>query len=261
MEPSSLNLVSRTSAAVSYQHISPFSVSVNPRPESLPYQLSAPESNIDYRQLTQIAKTHAELEIVVKAYDGWRKAQIDYHHTQQLIDEYDKDPVLQQLASLEITKINEHILFLEEHLKVLLLPKDTHDEKNVFLEIQGGIGNEETIFWVEDLMRMYCKYAKNKRWQVFLLHKSRNGVILKIQGDRVYGQLKFETGIHEAQCIQWRHDSQKLETLTATVTVMPEVDESEFNVDPQDLELTVLVRRRDFPSNIRAGLWQSIVEN
>jgi peptide chain release factor 1 len=148
------------------------------------------------------------------------------------------------MASLEVEELQQRLNTLENKLKVLLLPQDPNDDKNIMLEIRAGTGGDEASIWAGDLVRLYSRYAEKQGWRVKLLSESVADMggfkeaILEIAGDRVYSQLKFEAGVHRVQRVPVTEAGGRVHTSTATVAIMPEVDDVEVEIDPKDIELT-----------------------
>jgi len=143
-----------------------------------------------------------------------------------------------------VAELEEKIATLEDQLTILLLPRDPLDEKNIMLEIRAGTGGDEASIWAGDLVRLYSKYAETQNWKVSLLSESPADMggfkeaILEIKGDNVYSKLKFEAGVHRVQRVPLTEASGRVHTSTATVAIMPEVDDVEVHIDPKDIELT-----------------------
>jgi peptide chain release factor 1 len=150
---------------------------------------------------------------------------------------------MQEMAGLEVKELEEKIEYLENRLKILLLPRDPNDDKNIMLEIRAGTGGDEASIWAGDLMRMYTRYAQTQGWKVSLMSESLGDmggwkeVILEIKGDDVYSQLKFEAGVHRVQRVPVTEAGGRVHTSTATVAIMPEVDDVEVHIDPKDIEM------------------------
>jgi peptide chain release factor 1 len=162
----------------------------------------------------------------------------------QVLKEANSDPELQEMAALEVQELEEKIEHLENRLKILLLPRDPNDDKNIMLEIRAGTGGDEASIWAGDLLRMYSRYADVQGWRVKLVSESLGEmggfkeVILEIQGDSVYSKLKFEAGVHRVQRVPATEAGGRVHTSTATVAIMPEVDEVEIHIDPKDIEMS-----------------------
>ncbi len=207
-------------------------------------RLADPDVAKNPYEFQQIAKTRSSLEEVVNTYETWRKAEQDLIEARLIVKESGGDLEMQEMAALEAQELQEQIIDLEKRLKILLLPSDPNDDKNIMLEIRAGTGGDEANIWAADLMRMYSRYADYQRWKVKLVSESLadmggvKEVILEIQGDRVYSKLKFEAGVHRVQRVPVTEASGRVHTSTATVAIMPEVDEVEVTIDPKDIELT-----------------------
>ncbi|MFM7277296.1 MAG: peptide chain release factor 1, partial [Microcystis aeruginosa] len=186
----------------------------------------------------------ASLEETVNTYEIWQKSQEDLIGAKQIFKESASDPELREMAALEVAELEEKIATLEDQLTILLLPRDPLDEKNIMLEIRAGTGGDEASIWAGDLVRLYSKYAETQNWKVSLLSESPADMggfkeaILEIKGDNVYSKLKFEAGVHRVQRVPLTEASGRVHTSTATVAIMPEVDDVEVHIDPKDIELT-----------------------
>jgi peptide chain release factor 1 len=207
-------------------------------------KLADPDISKDPPELQRVAKARSDLETVVNTYENWKKAQEDHANARQIVKDSGSDLEMQELATMEAAEIEEQIVALEKRLKVLLLPKDPNDEKNIMLEIRAGTGGDEASIWAGDLLRMYSRYAETKRWKVALVSESLaemggfKEVVLEIQGDMVYSELKFEAGVHRVQRVPATESGGRVHTSTATVAIMPEVDEVEIYIDPKDIEMS-----------------------
>ncbi|MBH8576482.1 peptide chain release factor 1 [Nostocaceae cyanobacterium CENA369] len=207
-------------------------------------RLGDPDTASNPDEYQQIAKSRSSLEEVVNTYETWKTAQEDLIGARQVYKESASDPELQEMAALEVKELEEKIEYLETRLKVLLLPRDPNDEKNIMLEIRAGTGGDEASIWAGDLMRMYTRYAQTQGWKVSLVSESLGEmggwkeVILEIKGDDVYSQLKFEAGVHRVQRVPTTEAGGRVHTSTATVAIMPEVDDVEIHIDPKDIEMT-----------------------
>lgn len=210
----------------------------------LTQRLADPDVARDPTEFQRIAKARASLEETVETYDAWKQAQQDLQEARQISKDAGGDPELKELANLEIAELDEKSQTLEARLKVLLLPRDPNDDKNIMLEVRAGTGGDEASIWAGDLVRMYTRYAEEQGWRVKLMGLSlaeMGGVkeaILEIQGDQVYSKLKFEAGVHRVQRVPVTEAGGRVHTSTATVAIMPEVDDVEVEIDPKDIEMT-----------------------
>ncbi|BAC07701.1 peptide chain release factor 1 [Thermosynechococcus vestitus] len=207
-------------------------------------RLADPDVAVNPTEFQKVARSRAALEETVNAYHEWQSLNQQLVDARQLHKEAANEPELRQMAEEEIAHLSHRIAQLEERLKILLLPRDPNDEKNIMLEIRAGAGGDEAGIWAGDLVRMYSRYAKTQGWQVTLVSESLaemggfKEAILEIKGDRVYSKLKYESGVHRVQRVPATEASGRIHTSTATVAVMPEVDEVEVEIDPKDIELT-----------------------
>jgi peptide chain release factor 1 len=209
-------------------------------------RLGDPDVAKDPTEFQQVAKTRASLEEVVATYETWKEVQAEVAEARQILKESGGDLELQEMALLEVAKLEEKLVQLENRLKILLLPSDPNDDKNIMLEIRAGTGGDEASIWAGDLLRMYSKYAESQGWRVKLVSESLadmggfKEIILEIQGDRVYSKLKFEAGVHRVQRVPVTEAQGRVHTSTATVAVMPEVDDVEVHIDAKDIEMTTM---------------------
>ncbi|CCH93326.1 Peptide chain release factor 1 [Microcystis aeruginosa PCC 9432] len=207
-------------------------------------RLADPDVTSNPGELHRLAKSRASLEETVNTYEIWQKSQEDLIGAKQIFKESASDPELREMAALEVAELEAKIATLEDQLTILLLPRDPLDEKNIMLEIRAGTGGDEASIWAGDLVRLYSKYAETQKWKVSLLSESPADMggfkeaILEIKGDNVYSKLKFEAGVHRVQRVPLTEASGRVHTSTATVAIMPEVDDVEVHIDPKDIELT-----------------------
>ena len=212
--------------------------------KELTRRLADPDVTGNPGELHRLAKSRASLEETVNTYEIWQKSQEDLIGAKQIFKESASDPELREMAALEVAELEAKIATLEDQLTILLLPRDPLDEKNIMLEIRAGTGGDEASIWAGDLVRLYSKYAETQNWKVSLLSESQADMggfkeaILEIKGDNVYSKLKFEAGVHRVQRVPLTEASGRVHTSTATVAIMPEVDDVEVHIDPKDIELT-----------------------
>jgi peptide chain release factor 1 len=207
-------------------------------------RLADPDVARDPGEFQRIARARASLEETVNTYEEWRKAQSDWEEARQIVKESGGDNELREMAAMEAEELEGKITALEKHLKALLLPRDPNDDKNIMLEIRAGTGGDEAGIWAGDLVRLYSRYAERQGWRVKLVSESlaESGgfkeAIIEVQGDMVYSKLKFEAGVHRVQRVPVTEAGGRVHTSTATVAIMPEVDDVEIVIDPKDIELT-----------------------
>ncbi|WP_036485181.1 peptide chain release factor 1 [Myxosarcina sp. GI1] len=210
--------------------------------KELTHRLADPDIATNPDELQKIAKARSSLEETVNTYREWQQATEELAGAKEIYREAG-DPEMKEMASLEMEELEAKLEKLEERLKILLLPRDPNDDKNIMLEIRAGTGGDEASIWAGDLVRMYSRYAETQSWQVRLLSESLADMggfkeaILEIQGDSVYSKLKFEAGVHRVQRVPTTEAGGRVHTSTATVAVMPEVDDVEIEIDPNDIEM------------------------
>ncbi|HEY9736899.1 MAG TPA: peptide chain release factor 1 [Trichocoleus sp.] len=195
-------------------------------------------------EFQQIAKARSSLEETVLVYEQWKQTGEELVGAREVYKDASGDPEMREIAAMEVEALQQQLEQLEARLKVLLLPRDPNDEKNIMLEIRAGTGGDEASIWAGDLLRMYSRYAEGQNWRVKLVSESTADMggfkeaILEIQGEQVYSKLKFEAGVHRVQRVPVTEAGGRVHTSTATVAVMPEVDAVEVEIDPKDIELT-----------------------
>ena len=194
----------------------------------------------DQDKFRAYSKEYSQLEEVVKCFNRWTQLNQNIEEAEILLD----DPEMKEMAQMEIEESKAEIEEVEQQLQILLLPKDPNDEYNCYLEIRAGTGGDEAGIFAGDLFRMYSRYAENKRWRVEMLsaNESEQGgykeVIVKVTGEGVYGQLKFESGGHRVQRVPKTESQGRIHTSACTVAVMPELPESEMpEINPTDLRI------------------------
>src|SRR5215813_7942967 len=192
--------------------------------EELTGQLSDPEVLADAGKYTKLAKQHRDLEEVVAKYREYRALDKGIHDSRELIDTED-DPEMVALARNELSELEQRLTQVEEHLKVLLLPKDPNDEKNVILEIRAGTGGDEATLFAAEILRMYARYAERQGWKMEVMDASDTGLggikdaFAMIEGDRVYSKLRYESGVHRVQRVPQTETSGRIHTSAISVAV------------------------------------------
>ena len=207
-------------------------------------RLADPDTASNPDEYQEVAKARSGLEEVVNTYETWKITQEELTGAREVAKESQSDPEMHEMAALEVKELEQKTEELEARLKVLLLPRDPNDEKNIMLEIRAGTGGDEASIWAGDLVRMYSRYADTQGWKVKLLSESLaemggfKEAVLEIKGDSVYSKLKFEAGVHRVQRVPLTESGGRVHTSTATVAVMPEVDDVEIHIDPKDYEMS-----------------------
>ena len=208
---------------------------------SIEAQLGAGETYNDPALVAKLNKEQRELEPVVTAYRAYTRRQQDLKDAEELMG----DPDMKELAQEESQQAKEDIARLEDEIRILLLPRDPNDDKNVIVEIRAGVGGEEAALFAHSLYRMYSMYADSRRWKVEVdsLSETELGgvkeICFTIEGDGAYSRLKFESGVHRVQRVPETESGGRIHTSTATVAVLPEVDEVDFELNPADIEMQV----------------------
>lgn len=189
-------------------------------------------------------KDHAELEPIVMKYREYKELVSGIEESKQILQE-ESDEELRELAKMELSELEEKLPSIQDELKILLVPKDPNDEKDVIVEIRGGAGGDEAALFAGTLFRMYCRYAESRRWKIELMSSNETGVggykevSFSIKGKGAYSRLKYESGVHRVQRIPATESGGRIHTSTATVAVLPEVDDVEVNINPNDLRIDV----------------------
>ena len=190
-------------------------------------------------------KEMGELEPIVKKYEEYKKVKTGIEEAKEMLNESGQDEEMKELAKMELSELEEKVPALEEELKVLLLPKDPNDDKNVILEIRAGTGGEEAALFGADLLRMYTRYAERKGWKTEIMEMNETGIggvkeaVVLIKGKGAYSRLKYESGAHRVQRVPETESSGRIHTSAATVAVLPEIDDVEVDLDPNDVRVDV----------------------
>ena len=205
--------------------------------------LSDPAVIQDYNRFRDLSKQRKSMEETVQLYYDWKKA-VDSIEDAKLMFHEEKDEEMKAFLKAEIEENEAKLPQYEERMKVLLLPRDPMDDKDIMLEIRGGAGGDEANIFAGDLTRMYLKYADKQGWQTQILSKTEceaggySEIIISIKGDAVYSRLKYESGVHRVQRVPETESQGRVHTSTATVAVMPEVDDVEIEIRPEDIEMS-----------------------
>jgi len=217
---------------------------VERRHEDIVTKLSEPAVLGDQAEFQRLARLHAELAPVVEKYRGLKKLQRELEEARALFHET-IDPEMRDLAQAELEALTAKRQTVEESLQLMLLPKDPADERNIILEIRAGAGGEEAALFAAELLRMYGRYAETQRWKVEMIDTSMTGIggikeaILTVEGREVYSRLKFESGVHRVQRVPATEAGGRIHTSTVTVAVLPEAQEVDVQINPNDLRIDV----------------------
>lgn len=217
---------------------------IEERYELLQNKISDPDVISDQARWRKLCKESADITPIVEKYREYKKAKDAIDEAQELLKEKnDKD--FEELLQSEISENKEKITALEGELKILLLPKDPNDEKNVIVEIRGGTGGEEAALFAASLFRMYTMYAENRRWKIEVLNQNPTElggykeITFSIEGEGAYSRLKYESGVHRVQRVPETESGGRIHTSAATVAVLPEVEEVDFEINQNDLRIDV----------------------
>ena len=214
---------------------------VEKRYEELTEKISDPEVISRTNHWREYMKEHAELEPIVAKYREYKKAKQAYEEAKEMMN----DPEMKDLAEEEMLANKELMPKIEEELKILLIPKDPDDDKNVICEIRAGAGGEEAALFAGTLFRMYTMYAERKHWKLEVVNENETGlggykeISFMITGKGAFSRLKFESGVHRVQRVPDTESSGRIHTSTATVAVLPEVEDVEIDVNPADIKMEV----------------------
>ncbi len=225
-------------------------VEVQARFDEINRLLISPEITADHRKMTELAKEQSKIEPVVRIYGTWRQVNADLEDARAMLD----DPEMREMAREEIELLEAQIPELEERLKLLLLPQDPYEGRNVILEIRAGTGGDEAALFVGDLFRMYSHYCEQKKlkFEVFSAHEISVGggggrsavgykeILCKISGESAYTHLGFEGGTHRVQRVPLTETQGRVHTSAATVAVLPEAEEVEIDIAPNELRIDVM---------------------
>lgn len=217
---------------------------VERRYETLTHLLSQPEVISNQAELQRLAKEFSEIGKVVDLYRRWKRLEEEIRENRQLLNG-NEDEEMKGLIKEDLLQLGEAKEKLEKELRQALIPKDPNDEKNILLEIRAGAGGEEAALFATDLFRMYAKYAEKNRWRLEIMSQNLTGVggfkevIALIEGKGVYSRMKYESGVHRVQRVPITEAQGRIHTSTVTVAILPEAEEVEVEIDPNDLRIDI----------------------
>lgn len=215
---------------------------IEKRHKEIEADLAKPEVLADQEKYTALAKEFSEMKEIIQTIRELKDAVLQITESGQLLEE-EQDTEMREFISMEAEAAAEAKALLEERLKILLLPKDPADSKGVIMEVRAGAGGEEAALFAKHLYRMYARFAEDNKWKTEVLSVSDGDaggfkeIVFSVKGVDVYGALKYESGVHRVQRIPETESGGRIHTSTATVAVMPEVDEVEVSIDPGDLKI------------------------
>ncbi|MBF8983746.1 peptide chain release factor 1 [Lutibacter sp. B2] len=212
--------------------------------QDLSNKVSDPEVISNQKQWQKYIKELAEVEPIVNKYREYKETKEGIEEAKSILNESD-DEELREMAKMELSELEENIASIEDAIKLLLIPKDPNDERNVLLEIRAGAGGDEAGLFAGELLRMYMRYAERNRWKTEMMTLSETGVggikevVCMIKGNGAYSKLKYESGVHRVQRIPTTESGGRIHTSTATVAMLPEVDDVEVDINPNEVRVDV----------------------
>ena len=218
---------------------------VERRFEELEQKISDPAIIANQNEWREYMKEHAELEPIVEKYREYKKTEKQYEEAKEMMDDASMEKELKDLAEMEMLEAKEKLPKIEEEIKILLIPKDKDDDKNVICEIRAGAGGDEAALFAGTLFRMYSMYAERKHWKLEILNENETGlggykeISFMITGKGAYSRLKFESGVHRVQRVPDTEASGRIHTSTVTVAVLPVVEDVEIEINPSDIKMEV----------------------
>jgi len=214
------------------------------RHEEVKALLASPETAANPKRLRDLAREHSDLDEVVKKYHEYKAVAKSIAGDKELLNET-KDRELREIAQAELEELEPKLVKLEEELKLLLVPKDPNDAKNVILEIRAGTGGDEAGLFAGDLFRMYSRFAERRGWQIELMSSNQQGIggfkeiIFQVSGKEAFGKLKYEGGVHRVQRVPATEQNGRIHTSAASVAVLPEAEEVDIDINLNDLRIDV----------------------
>jgi peptide chain release factor 1 len=215
---------------------------IESRYEELTQELSSPELLANPSNYAKAAKQHRALGEIVQKYQSWKSLKNELADARELFETSD-DEEMREMARLELETLQTRLEATDKELKILLVPSDPNDEKNVILEIRAGTGGDEATLFAAEMLRMYARYAEKQRWRFEIMDASESGIggvkeaIALIEGDKVYSKLKHESGVHRVQRVPQTEASGRIHTSAITVAILPEAEEVDVKIDPKDLRI------------------------
>lgn len=215
------------------------------RYEELVEELNSPDVAMDQKRFRKLMKEQADLAPLVEAYKEYKKANQDVEDSLALLEE-ESEEEMREMAKEELADAKKRIEEMEQQLKILLLPKDPNDDKNVMVEIRAGAGGDEAALFASELYRMYVHFAESNRWKTELVSVNENGiggfkeVVFMVTGQGAYSKMKYESGVHRVQRVPETESGGRIHTSTASVAVMPEAEEFDVEIDDKDIRIDVM---------------------
>ena len=208
-------------------------------------ELNDPDVVNDQKHFRKLMKEQSDLQPLVEKYTEYKNTKQTIEDSLEML-EVEDDEEMKEMLKEELSEAKSNIAKIEQELKVLLIPKDPMDEKNVIVEIRSGAGGDEAALFAAELFRMYSKYAESKRWKIEMMDVSENGIggfkecVFMVSGDHVYSRMKFESGVHRVQRVPETESGGRIHTSTVTVAIMPEAEEVDVEIDMNDVRIDVM---------------------
>ncbi len=218
--------------------------SVEQRYQQVRHDLENPTVASDQKRYRTLMKEVSDLGPIVELYRRFRKMKADREDAREMINS-ETDPTMKEMAKEELAQLEKDLVITEEELKIAILPKDPNDDKNIILEIRPGAGGDEAALFTDELFRAYALYASNQGWKVDIMSRTEGNVggakevIASIEGDKVFSRLKHESGVHRVQRVPKTETQGRVHTSTVTVAVLPEAEEVDVKINPNDLQIDV----------------------
>ncbi|MGN0371016.1 MAG: peptide chain release factor 1 [Butyrivibrio sp.] len=213
--------------------------------EDINAELASPDVTSDQNRFRRLMKEQSDLTPLVEAYTAYKKANNDIEDSLMMLDE-ENDDEMREMLKEELSDAKERVAKLEEEIKILLLPKDPNDDKNVIVEIRAGAGGDEAALFATELFRMYTHYAETRRWKIEVVNADETGIggmkeiEFMVTGQGAYSVLKYESGVHRVQRVPETESGGRIHTSTASVAVMPEAEDVEIHIDEKDIRIDVM---------------------
>lgn len=212
--------------------------------DELSNKISDPSIMANQKEWQKLCKEHAEVEIIVGKYREYRDAESSLADNKEMLND-ESDREMREMIQEDIKSLTEQVEKVREEIRILLLPTDPNDDKNVFIEIRGGAGGDEAALFAANLFRMYTRYAERNRWKVEMMSSNETDiggfkeVVFMVKGDKAYSKLKYESGVHRVQRVPDTESSGRIHTSTATVAVLPEVEDVDIDINMNDIKIDV----------------------
>ncbi|MCB0235796.1 MAG: PCRF domain-containing protein, partial [Anaerolineae bacterium] len=220
-------------------------VNAEKRYDELAQLLASPEVTSDYEEMIRLARERSELQELVETYHRYRATEAELDDARALLAEDGQDPEMAEMIQDEVARLETQLEKLEQALRLMLLPTDPNDSKNVIVEIRAGTGGDEAGLFAADLFRMYSRWSEAQRYKIEMLSNNETGiggfkeVIFSVRGQGAYSRLKYESGVHRVQRVPSTESQGRIHTSTATVAVLPEMTEVEVDVSANDIRIDV----------------------